>query len=234
VQSSGRLAAIVASTMDTKIAEVLPWIWWVRTILALVVALLATWLLKRASPRLARTSAWFRRWNAKGLMEEARYRRALSRSPKLLIMHGIHTLLAFLCFAFFAGMFLLVPVWSNAIYDPSSTFSSWVLTRWPSGGSQMDVIARVMQGLIWVIAVFCLLSGVKAISYALTGARVFRDSYARVMPKQGKRVRHTKTGCEALVPKISKPIPSRQDAAPAASDVPASVRRRSDGPSPRT
>src|SRR5205814_123477 len=35
-QSSGRLAAIVASTMDTKIAEVLPWIWWVRTILALV------------------------------------------------------------------------------------------------------------------------------------------------------------------------------------------------------
>ena len=114
--------------MDTKIAEVLPWIWWVRTILALVVALLATWLLKRASPRLARTSAWFRRWNAKGLMEEARYRRALSRSPKLLIMHGIHTLLAFLCFAFFAGMFLLVPVWSNAIYDPSSTFL-WRGTR---------------------------------------------------------------------------------------------------------
>ena len=160
--------------------------WWVLIILAWIFGSL----MEKANRGLARSWVWYRQRRGTSLAQTEQKLELLVAEPHLLTLHTIHSVIFFLHFIAISLMFMLLPIWTDAIYSSPELATDFLGQRSIDRNTWMPVL-KILMPLTGITAS---VAGFLAGAHSSFSVRAYTRLYKRkkaefernTAPTQGK------------------------------------------------
>lgn len=150
--------------------------WWFTTVfVAVLVSLLAGYVNNRIDQWLSRSSAWYRQWRASTLARKERELEFLSTEPSILTLRTIHAIVMFLYFVVFVLIYLLLPIWANAMLA-SPELDTDLFRLIPR---DQPTLKRLTKGMMLISGIVACFAGFRAMSLLALSVRAYKRLYDR-------------------------------------------------------